>query len=135
MSIAPETVAILASWAGLLSGYPTPDAEVQFAPHEFFVERSCGGVDCNVVGAYFDAEAPHVVYIDEKYRDDKRPFVLSLIVHELVHAAQWQSGEFDSTNCEQSLQRERQAYYVQNEYLVRNGHMPVIRSSVGVCAK
>ncbi|MGI9303938.1 MAG: hypothetical protein ACR2RB_14750 [Gammaproteobacteria bacterium] len=113
-----QTVGILLSWAVHISGYPMPaePPRVEFEPHAFFVENVCGGRECPAVGWYNDQG---IVYIDEKYRDDDSMFVASLVVHEFVHHLQHVSGEFDSLSCDDSRTREREAYYVQNEYIVQ----------------
>ena len=93
---------VLLSWASHLSGYPVPDQPptVRFEPHGFFVEHVCSGRECNAVGWYNDRR---VIYIDEKYRDDDDGFASSLLVHELTHYLQHQSGKFDSHSCDDSL--------------------------------
>ena len=110
-------LAILLSWASHLSGYPMPaePPEVRFEQHAFFVENVCGGKECNVVGWYNDAD---IVYIDEKYQDIDGAFATSLIVHEFTHFLQHKSGKFDSLSCEDSVAREREAFYVQSRYMV-----------------
>lgn len=109
--------AILLSWASHLSGYPLPAEvpNVRFEQHAFFVENVCGGAECNVVGWYNDAD---IVYIDEKYRKVESEFAASLVVHEFTHYLQHKSGEFASLSCQDSVAREREAYYVQNRYIV-----------------
>ena len=111
------TATILLSWASHLSGYSVPEVPptVQYEPHSYFVEHACGGRDCRVVGWYNDE---NVIYIDQKHRDDDSTFAASLVVHELVHYLQHQSGQFDSRSCEDSLAREREAYGVQNRYMI-----------------
>jgi len=108
---------ILLSWASHLSGYPVPadPPEVQFEQHAFFVENVCGGKECSVVGWYNDAD---VVYIDERYRNVEGGFATSLVVHEFTHYLQHKSGAFESLSCEDSVAREREAYYVQNRYII-----------------
>jgi len=109
--------AILLSWASHLSGYPIPSEvpEVRFEQHSFFVENVCGGIECNVSGWYNDAD---VVYIDERYRNVEGSFAPSLIVHEFTHYLQHKSGAFNSLSCEDSIAREREAYYIQNRYII-----------------
>lgn len=111
-----SVLAVLLSWASHLSGYPVPadPPQVQFEQHAFFVENVCGGVECNVVGWYNDAD---IVYIDERHKDANSNFAASLIVHEFTHYLQHQSGDFESLSCEDSVAREREAYYVQNRYI------------------
>jgi len=110
-------LAILLSWASYLSGYPMPPdpPEVRFEQHLFFVENVCGGKECNVVGWYNDAD---VVYIDEQYRDVEGGFASGLVVHEFTHYLQHKSGAFESLSCEDSIAREREAYHVQNRYII-----------------
>jgi hypothetical protein len=98
-------LAILLSWASHLSGYPLPaeTPEVRFESHPFFVENVCGGNECNVVGWYNDAD---VVYIDERYRNLEGGFASGLVVHEFTHYLQ------------DSIEREREAYHVQNRYII-----------------
>jgi len=112
-----EIFAILMSWASHLSGYPMPHElpEVRFEKHTFFVENVCGGKECNVAGWYNDAD---VVYIDERYRNLESGFATSLVVHEFTHYLQHKSGGFKSLSCEDSISREREAYYVQNRYTI-----------------
>lgn len=134
----PEALAAIAlGWASLLTGYdkPSEPVAIEYVPHEFFVERICGGAECDVIGGYLDAEAPYTLYIDEAFRGDNSLYAVSFVIHETVHFLQWHSGEFDSSDCQDSLAREKRALYVQNEFLVRNGHFPILRLVHGVCAK
>ena len=109
---------VLVSWTSHLSGHPMPDQPpiVGFEPHSFFAEHVCGGRECDAVGWYNDQR---VIYIDEKYRDDDGGFPSSLLVHELTDYLQHQSANFDSHSCEDSLAREREAYHVQNSYILQ----------------
>ena len=110
-------LAILLSWASHLSGYPPPEdaPEVRFETHVFFVENVCGGKECNAVGWYNDAD---IVYIDERYRHVEGTFPTSLVVHEFTHYLQHKSHAFDTESCEDSVAREREAYNVQNLYII-----------------
>ena len=110
-------LAILLSWASHLSGYPMPSdtPEVRFEQHAFFVENVCGGNECNVAGWYNDDD---VVYIDKRYGSIEGGFATSLVVHEFTHYLQHKSGAFESLSCEDSISREREAYYVQNLYII-----------------
>lgn len=108
---------ILFSWASHLSGYSMPASppEVRFEPHAFFVENVCGGKECNAVGWYNDED---IVYIDERYHDLDGTFSTSLVVHEFTHYLQHKSQAFDTHSCEDAVEREREAYNVQNLYII-----------------
>ena len=108
---------ILLSWAVHLSGYPAPSEspDIRYAPHSFFVQRVCGGKECAAVGWYNDRA---IIYLDEKYQSGAGDFAASLLVHEITHYLQHQSGKFDSESCADSLTREREAYRVQNDYII-----------------
>lgn len=115
-----EIFIILMSWASSLSGYPMPEPEnmpvVIFMPHEFFVAYACGGVECTVEGWYNDKG---YVYIDDSIGGVDSGHETSVIVHEFVHYLQHKSELFDPKSCEDRMYREREAYGVQNAYLVR----------------
>jgi hypothetical protein len=121
------------SWAVYFSHYPLPAdlPEVQFQPHQFFVENVCAGKECNAVGWYNDE---NIIYIDEKYRFTDDSFATSLIVHELTHYLQHLSGRYDSLSCDDSLVREREAYGVQNDYLLTaQGSFDIIHPAPTAC--
>lgn len=108
----------LLAWASKLSGYPVPETipYVTYRPTDFFTDRVCGGNACKAVGWYNDQD---IIYLAEKYQfEDQDDFANSLLLHELVHFLQHHSGRFDSQSCDDSLAREREAYAVQNDYLV-----------------
>ena len=124
---------ILLSWASHLSSYPVPEElpEIRYEPHVFFVEHVCGGRECTAVGWYNDRD---IVYIDDKYRDQESGFAASLLVHELTHYLQHRSGNFDSLSCTDSLAREREAYRVQNDYILEaQASFAVIRPAPTSC--
>lgn len=108
----------LLAWASKLSGYPVPEVVpyIAYEPGDFFTDRVCGGNACKAVGWYNDQD---IIYLAEKYQyEDQDDFANSLLLHELVHFLQHHSGRFDSLSCNDSLVREREAYAVQNDYLV-----------------
>lgn len=113
---------ILLSWAVFLSPYPEPATapEVQIVPPEFFHEHACGGKECDVIGWYNDQG---IVYFHEDL-DPNSMLGRSIAVHELVHYLQHLSGKYVSNSCEDSIERELEAYRVQNEYLIAHGTKP-----------
>ena len=130
----PTLLQILLSWDVQLSGYPAPAQipTVSYEPHAFFVEHVCGGRECNAVGWYDDRD---VIYIDRKYRVGDDEFSTSLIVHELTHYLQHHSGRFDSLSCPDSIAREREAYRVQNDYLLQaKASIDLVRPAPTACS-
>ncbi len=125
---------VLLSWAVHLSDYsePVQPPQLQYRPHAFFVQEVCGGRECKAVGWYNDQD---VVYIDERLRYSETSFARSLLVHELIHYLQHHSGGFDSRSCEDSIAREREAYSVQNSYLLSaQASINQIRPAPVICA-
>lgn len=136
----PDTLLALLGWAVSLSGYPAPDypLDQQYVPQEWFVETMCGEKNakkCKFVGGFLDADDPDTVYIHEVLEGQQTAFAASFTVHEIVHALQWASGRFEFHNCEHDIAREREAYYIQNEFLIANGHAPLFRFTTGACNK
>ncbi len=112
-----ETLLILLSWARMLSGYPgQPLPPVEFVSHEYLVTHACYNVECNVRGWYNDTGT---VYIDEDYSDLTDGFTASLVVHEFTHYLQHKSGSWPHATCEARVSREREAYFVQQQYIDR----------------
>lgn len=114
-----ELLEVLMAWAVVLMGVPVPNVEpmIVYKPHSFFVETSCGGKECNVVGLYTDET---IIYIDERLQKLDTPLARSIHVHEFVHFLQHMNGEAMPQTCDNVAKREREAYAVQTVYTVRN---------------
>jgi len=129
-----ETYSALLGWAIKLSGYPPPEVtpRVRFVSQEFFNENACDHKKCHVWGWYPNTGG-HTVYVHEAIRaliadasDDQSLLSASIIVHEFTHYLQAANRHFAPYRCEQALQLEREAYGVQNAYIVAYGrYMPV----------
>ncbi len=124
----------LLNWAAYLSGYKTngDNPKLQFKPHQFFVDNACYGNDkCRVVGWYNDQG---IVYIDKKLDALNSRFERSLVVHEFVHYLQHISGKFKTGTCEEFIQREREAYTAQRDFIMAYGSMPSMSFYQHSCA-
>lgn len=121
-----ELFAVLLSWAVTLSGYGTPAEVPQVAQvsHQYLVQHACGGRECKVMGWFPPGK---VVYIDERLNARDSLVAASIVVHEMVHYLQQQSGKFgDGVDCHTAIAREREAYAVQREFILRYGvYQPV----------
>jgi len=114
-----QLVTVLLSWTVYLSGYPNPEnpPQIEFKPHEFFVVHAClGNTNCRVA-AWYDNHG--IIYIDDILKNKDDAVIDSLIVHELVHYLQDLSKKFNHGNCQDHLDREREAYGIQRQYLNR----------------
>jgi|1186.fasta_scaffold343682_2 hypothetical protein len=104
----------------VLAGYPVPDRAppVALVPHQELASLTCLG-NCNVRGAYLPGRG--VLLSDEldPVHDDQ---ARSVLLHELIHAAQDAAGRYaERPPCERYLLREQEAYAVENRYLERRG--------------
>ncbi len=89
-----ELFAILMSWAVTLSGYsrPATQAEIVMVPHSYLVAAACGGRECNVLGWYPPGRK---IFLDERLDPANSLYASSIVVHEMVHFLQQQSGRFE----------------------------------------
>lgn len=116
-----ELYAILMSWAITLSGYSAPpnQPEIVMAPHSYLVDAACAGRECKVLGWFPPGET---IYLDNRLDPMESVYASSILVHELVHFLQQQSGRLEAKySRETALAMEREAYGVQREFLLRYG--------------
>jgi len=109
----------------LLSGYapPTVPPEVHRVPQAEIRQQFCHG-PCQIKAVY---DPTLGVFIDETLDVHNNLFARSILLHELVHHAQSVSGRFDlgdSSECVRRNTAEREAYFIQNRYLMEmnDGH-------------
>lgn len=121
-----ELYAILMSWAVTLTGYSTPAQmpEVVMVPQTYLHQAACNGRVCKVVGWF---PPGHQIFLDERLDPQNNLFASSVLVHEMVHYLQQQSGKYaPGQSCSHALVLEREAYAAQREYLLRYGvYQPV----------
>lgn len=102
----------------LLTGYalPTVAPEVHRVAQAEIEERFCHA-PCAIRAIYDPALG---VYIDEKLDVVNNTFDRSILLHELVHHVQAVSGRFEmgSSDCMRRNAAEREAYALQNRYLM-----------------
>jgi hypothetical protein len=125
-----ELLAILMSWAATLAGYSRPitPPEIVMVPHSYLVAEACGGRECRVLGWYARGQR---IFLDERLDPESSLFASSIVVHEMVHYLQQQSGRFEEGfSCDSALAREREAYAVQREFLLRSGAFQPVGASM-----
>lgn len=102
-----------------LTGHPVPATapEIEFVPQAFLAERACGK-PCAVLGWY---GGERVVYLDDRLSPEDSLWDRGILVHELVHYMQEQDGAYGVVpNCERWMKREREAYDIQQRWLMAN---------------
>jgi hypothetical protein len=76
----------------------------------------CNGKPCDVAAFYDDKK--NVIYMDLRFSVVSQPLTQSYLVHEFVHALQYAKyGPY--VICDDWLRREREAYRIQKQYLVK----------------
>jgi hypothetical protein len=90
---------------------------VQFVPQQEIARAACGQA-CGV-RAYYDPGKG--VFLDEELRPNDDVVARSILFHELVHHVQHHRNRYsDLPECERFRFREREAYSLQNQYLLSN---------------
>ena len=96
----------------LLTGFdrPAEPPRVVFVPQEQLQEAACDG-PCKVYGWF---PPGRVIYLDNRLDPLRDIMARGILVHELVHYLQQESGTFQASGgCHTWLERERQAYDIQ----------------------
>lgn len=121
-----ELYAILMSWAVLLSGQPAPARMPDMVPvsHAYLVQAACHGQECKVMGWFPPGQT---IYLDERLDPQDSLYAASVVVHEMVHYLQYEArGGRGFSDCESTIQLEREAYQAQRDFLLRYGvYQPV----------
>jgi hypothetical protein len=121
-----ELYAALMSWAITLSGYQAPAdmPAVNMVPHAQLVKDACNGRECKVLGWFPPGQT---IYVDDRLNPQDSLYASSIVVHEMVHYLQQQSGKYAKPyTCESLIAMEREAYAAQREFFIRYGvYQPV----------
>ena len=124
-----DLLAALMSWAVHLTGYPAPDEmpEVVLVSHLELVHRACADQECKVLGWFPPGKR---IYVDKRLEPLDSTYSSAVIVHEMVHYLQQNSGRFGKASatgdCQDVLAMEFQAYQAQRDFFTQYGdYMPV----------
>jgi len=125
-----EIYEVLLSWAIVLSGYTAPAERPQIVmvPHAYLEKAACEGRSCKVMGWFPPGKT---IYIDDRLDPQESLYASSIVVHEMVHYLQQTSGKYATPySCADAITMEREAYAVQQAYLIRYGVYRPIGSSM-----
>lgn len=121
-----ELYGALMSWAIMLTGYAPPAQipQVIMVPQSHLRHVACEGRACKVIGWFPPGTR---IFLDDRLDPQNNLFASSVLVHEMVHYLQQQSGRYGARySCEDAVTMEREAYAAQREFLVRYGvYQPV----------
>lgn len=123
-----KLVADLVVAVHVLSGYAMPAAppEVAFLPHAELERRACEG-PCAIYGWF---PPGRVVYLDERLDPVGNVQARGVLVHELVHFLQQESGTYlNPDSCSEWSAREAEAFHVQFRWLAQQ-RVPVAALAV-----
>ena len=118
MSVAAWVERLLAT-AAVLGGYPVTEhpPPVMRVPLATLQQAGCAGGPCEAQGAYIPGRG---VLLLDTLDIDGNPRDRSVLVHELVHYLQDRFGRFGKESaCDRYVDREMEAYGVQDRYLSR----------------
>lgn len=99
------------------SGYKLPEKapEVHTVPLQVLRDMICRGKPC----AVHALQVKEKIYLDQDL-DMQDVFNASILFHEAVHYLQW-ANKGDAKNCEEWMERELEAYGLQNHVLEKAG--------------
>ncbi len=126
MTLTTELLATLLAAAIRYSALPAIDLSelppIEQMGAQALAEKVCPDAPqrCTTMAALFDTEG-YRIYLRDTL-DPNDPMDSGFIVHELVHVLQYKKHGADYfENCHNRIASERQAYYVQNNYLGEAG--------------
>ena len=111
--IVPELIAVLTGYAAFTLSDEAP--AVRFVSQDVIAERVCGR-PCPVFAMF---EPDEGILLDKRLDPVNDIIARSILLHELVHYAQWHTAGGMASGCAEWLKRERQAYQVQFSWLAR----------------
>ncbi|WP_292756266.1 hypothetical protein [Methylophaga sp. UBA2689] len=128
-----ELINSLMVWAVTLTSYEQPLKlpAVEAVSHQQLLQTLCDDQFCTAV-AYYDTET-RTIYFDERMELEQDQSARGFIVHEMVHFLQDINGELvpDEMSCEQRIEKEQQAYRVQ-QFFLREHRQPTYQIDLAV---
>jgi hypothetical protein len=110
-------VAVLLAWIHATTGYAVPDAlpRIALVQPRLIADIMCDAQPrCPVLAMYLHGDT---IFLDERLDVDGNDYHTSILLHELVHYVQHQSGRFAENDCESWIKEEQEALRTQAAWL------------------
>ncbi len=110
-------VAVLLAWIHAMAGYAVPDTapRVEFVQPRLIADIMCDGQPkCPVLAMYLHG---NTIFLDDRLDVYGNDYHTSILLHELVHYVQQQSGRFTESDCESWIKEEEEAFRIQAAWL------------------
>jgi len=110
-------VAVLLAWIHATAGYAVPDTapRVEFVQPRLIADIMCDGQPkCPVLAMYLHGDT---IFLDDRLDVQRNDYHTSILLHELVHYVQQQSGRFAENDCDGWVKEEQEAFRAQAAWL------------------
>ena len=110
-------VAVLLLWIHATAGYRVPDTppHVEFVQPRLIADIMCDGQPkCPVLAMYLHGDT---IFLDDRLEVYGNDYHTSVLLHELVHYVQQQSGRFKEGDCDSWVKEEQEAFRIQGTWL------------------
>src|SRR5262249_47669073 len=110
-------VVILLAWIHATTAYALPETapRVEFVQPRLIADIMCDGEPkCPVLAMYLHGDT---IFLDHRLDVQENEYHTSILVHELVHYVQQQSGRFREGDCDSWVKEEQEAFSIQAAWL------------------
>jgi hypothetical protein len=110
-------VAVLLAWIHATAGYVAPERPplVQLVQPRLIADIMCDSQPkCPVLAMYLHG---NTIFLDDRLDVHGNDYHTSILLHELVHYVQQQTGRFREGNCDSWIKEEQEAFRIQTAWL------------------
>ncbi len=110
-------LAALLAWIHATTGYAVPDTppRIAFVQPRLIADIMCNAEPkCPVLAMYLRGDT---IFLDDRLDVYGNDYHTSILLHELVHFVQHQSGRFTESDCESWIKEEEEAFRIQTAWL------------------
>ncbi len=110
-------VVVLLAWIHATGGYAVPDTapRVEFVQPRLIADIMCDSQPkCPVLAMYLHGDT---IFLDDRLDVHGNDYHASILLHELVHYLQQQSGRFTESDCDNWIKEEQEAFRIQAAWL------------------